>query len=89
MPFVPGEVRYDLVCGPGGDGHWRGWFTVYVAADALRALGLHPGQSAAQGDGSSSPPAWWHAAGERYGRRWPAPPDNPVRGVHPGVSLRS
>nr|WP_105970605.1 hypothetical protein [Streptomyces geranii] len=71
---MPEEVRYDLSCGPGGDGHWRGWFTVYVAAGALRGLGLHPGQLFACPN-SVSPPAWWHAEGERYGRRWPAPPD--------------
>ncbi|UIX30540.1 hypothetical protein LUX31_11140 [Streptomyces sp. GQFP] len=89
MPFAPDEVRYDLACEPGVDGHWRGWFTVYVASDALLAVGLHPGQaSAPRGDGVS-PPAWWHAAGERYGRRWTLPRDIPVRGAHVGVSLRS
>ena len=88
MPFVPDEVRYDLACVPGADGRRRGWFTVYVAADALRTLGFQPGLSAAPADGFS-PPAWWHAAGERYGRRWPASRDNPVRGAWPDVSLRS
>ncbi|WP_329270500.1 hypothetical protein [Streptomyces sp. NBC_01451] len=73
MPFAVDEVRYDLTCGPDADGRPRGWFTVYVRADALRGLGLHPGQPTARG-GGFSPPAWWHAAGERYGRRWSAPP---------------
>ncbi|MDX2541864.1 hypothetical protein PV331_08305 [Streptomyces sp. WI04-05B] len=73
MPFAPDEIRYDLACGPGADGCWRGWFTVYVAADALRGLGLHPAQATSTRDGFS-PPAWWHAAGERYGRRWPVRP---------------
>ncbi|GAA0323750.1 hypothetical protein PV735_29615 [Streptomyces turgidiscabies] len=73
MPFGPDDVRFDLACGPGADGHWHGWFTVHVAADALHKLGLHPAQAPSPPDGSS-PPAWWHAAGERYGRRWPVPP---------------
>nr|WP_239135424.1 hypothetical protein [Streptomyces sp. SID12488] len=75
MPFTADEVRHDLACGPGANGHWRGWFTVYVAADALRRLGLHPGQSTAPSCNGVPPPAWWHAAGERYGRRWPAAPE--------------
>ncbi|WTZ44440.1 hypothetical protein OG241_39735 [Streptomyces sp. NBC_01390] len=76
MPFGPDEVRFDLACGPGVDGRWHGWFTVYVTADALRRLGLHPAQAAqttSPRDGCS-PPSWWHAAGERYGRRWPVAP---------------
>ncbi|WTE68133.1 hypothetical protein OH775_15875 [Streptomyces sp. NBC_01615] len=70
MPFVVDELRWDLACGPGADGRWRGWFTVYVSGDALRRMGLHPGQPTATVDGVS-PPGWWHAAGERYACRWP------------------
>ncbi|MGN9761418.1 hypothetical protein [Streptomyces sp. SD31] len=70
MPFAAGEVRWDRVCAPGSDGHWRAWVTVHVDAAALWRLGLHPGQASAVVDGAS-PPGWWHAAGERYGReRW-------------------
>jgi len=66
MPFVvEREVRFGLACGPGEDGRWRGWFRVEVAAEALWRLGLHPDQPSAEVDGSS-PPGWWHAAGERY-----------------------
>ncbi|HLL36678.1 hypothetical protein ACIG0D_21595 [Streptomyces sp. NPDC052773] len=72
MPFPPSDVRLDLMCAPGADGHWRGWITVAVAASALRRLGLHPAQRTAA-VGGASPPPWWHAAGERYARgpgRW-------------------
>ncbi|MFF0017292.1 hypothetical protein [Streptomyces sp. NPDC005374] len=66
MPFsVEHEVRFALACGPGEDGRWRGWFRVEVAAEALWRLGLHPSQPSAVVHGSS-PPGWWHAAGERY-----------------------
>ncbi|WP_128435122.1 hypothetical protein [Streptomyces cyaneus] len=68
MPFGAGEVRWDRVCGPGADGHWRAWVTVHVDAGALWRLGLHPGQPTAVVD-CPSPPGWWHAAGERYALR--------------------
>ncbi|MFJ9661642.1 hypothetical protein ACIRPR_27215 [Streptomyces griseoflavus] len=63
-------------CGRDAGGRWRGWITVTVDAGALRRLGLDPARTGtapgAPGDGSS-PPAWWHAAGERYAvqRGWP------------------
>ncbi|MFC8200041.1 hypothetical protein ACFUTV_32330 [Streptomyces sp. NPDC057298] len=73
MPFVTDEMRWDHTCGRGEEGRPRGWFTVYVAADALGRLGLHPRQAASRIDGTS-PPGWWHAAGERYARgRTPLP----------------
>jgi hypothetical protein len=65
MPFDGAELRFGLACGPGGDGRWRGWFSIEVEAEALRRLGLHPEQSSSVVDGAS-PPEWWHAAGERY-----------------------
>ncbi|GGR16429.1 hypothetical protein GCM10010251_35690 [Streptomyces aurantiogriseus] len=70
MPFVVDEVRWDLMCGRGEDGHWWGAFSVRVDARALWRLGLHPDQASSVVDGPS-PPGWWHAAGERYaaGRR--------------------
>ncbi|WP_078489525.1 hypothetical protein [Streptomyces bikiniensis] len=64
MPFAPDEVRWDLSCGLGPDGHWKGWFTVRVHPDALRRLGLHPDQPTARAT-NPSPPRWWHAAAER------------------------
>ncbi|MFE6098620.1 hypothetical protein ACFVQ4_01480 [Streptomyces laurentii] len=67
MPFAPEDIRVDLTCGIGPDGHWRGWFHVHVHPDALRRLGLHPDQATAVT--SSSPPAWWHADAERRARR--------------------
>ncbi|MFF3939984.1 hypothetical protein [Streptomyces phaeofaciens] len=71
MPFLVDEVRMDLMCGRGDDGHWWGEFSVFVDARALAALGLHPDQASARVTGAS-PPAWWHAAGERYAAsRWP------------------
>ncbi|MFG3020638.1 hypothetical protein ACGFZQ_19155 [Streptomyces sp. NPDC048254] len=71
MPFVIDEVRWDLACGRGDDGHWWGRFGVFVDARALVALGLHPEQAFAVA-GDASPPHWWHAAGERYAvSRWP------------------
>lgn len=70
MPFEADEVRWDRVCAPGADGHWRAWITVQVDGGTLGRLGLHPGQASAVVNGPS-PPGWWHAAGERYGRgRW-------------------
>jgi hypothetical protein len=65
MPFRMEELRFDLPCGAGHDGRWRGWAAVRVEAGALWRLGLHPEQPAAAVDGPS-PPEWWHDAGERY-----------------------
>lgn len=67
MPFAPDEIRFDLACGVGPDGHWHGWFDVHVCAEALRRLGLHPDQPASRVTGAS-PPRWWHAAAERHAR---------------------
>ncbi|MFK0121269.1 hypothetical protein [Streptomyces sp. NPDC090994] len=67
-PFGQDEIRWDLACGPGPDGRWRGWFGVQVRADALRRLGLHPDQPSSGAVGPS-PPGWWHAAAERRARR--------------------
>ncbi|MCX4641384.1 MULTISPECIES: hypothetical protein [unclassified Streptomyces] len=63
MPFTPDEVRVDLSCGIGPDGHWHGWFNVRVHPDALRQLWLHPDQPTAKIT-SPTPPGWWHAAAE-------------------------
>ncbi|MFE7465355.1 hypothetical protein ACFU6R_14820 [Streptomyces sp. NPDC057499] len=68
MPFAPDEIRSDLACGIGSDGHWHGWFDIRVHADALRPLGLHPDQPAS-GVTGPSPPGWWHAAAERTAHR--------------------
>ncbi|MFB9445808.1 hypothetical protein [Dactylosporangium vinaceum] len=63
MPFADDEVRVDLACGIAEDGHWRGWYSIWVDAAPLRRLGLHPDQPWA---GLTSPvPAWWRAAAER------------------------
>nr|WP_042421951.1 hypothetical protein [Streptacidiphilus anmyonensis] len=71
MPFEPDDVRINLMCGKGADGHWFGCFSVCVRGDALRPLGLHPEQPTSQVTGPS-PPRWWHAAAERQVRsaRW-------------------
>lgn len=45
MPFADGDVRVDLACGPEPDGHWHGYYTIKVQADALRRIGLHPDQA--------------------------------------------
>ncbi|MFD7640612.1 hypothetical protein ACFV4P_08155 [Kitasatospora sp. NPDC059795] len=68
MPFDPAEIRIDLACGIGRDGHWHGWFDVRLPSDALRRLGLHPDQPVARVTGAS-PPRWWHAEAERRARR--------------------
>ncbi|QTE01102.1 hypothetical protein [Streptomyces cyanogenus] len=68
MPFTETELRFDLMCRRDADGHWHGTIAVNVDAAALRRLGLHPGQPASVVTGVS-PPAWWHAAGERYAAR--------------------
>ncbi|THV37759.1 hypothetical protein FAB82_20165 [Glycomyces buryatensis] len=67
MPFGEPEIRVDLACAPGPDGHWRGWFDIRVDGDALRRVGLHPEQPTSKVDGPS-PPAWWHAAADRNAR---------------------
>ncbi|MFF4258545.1 hypothetical protein ACFY1L_45900 [Streptomyces sp. NPDC001663] len=66
MPFEQDDLCFGLACGPDADtGRWRGWFSVRVRAAALWQLGLHPDQpTSAVRD--PVPPAWWHAAGERY-----------------------
>ncbi|MGW0774930.1 hypothetical protein ACWD01_15030 [Streptomyces sp. NPDC002835] len=64
MPFGQDEIRWELACGIGPDGHWHGWFGVRVHAGALRRHGLHPDQPTAEVTGPS-PPGWWHAAAER------------------------
>ena len=64
MPLADMEVRSNLACGVGSDGHMHGWFDVRVHGEALRRIGLHPDQPTANVDGST-PPAWWHAAAER------------------------
>ncbi|GAB2609984.1 hypothetical protein GCM10027168_48660 [Streptomyces capparidis] len=68
MPFRDDELRWDLACGIGPDGHWHGWFGVRVRADALRRLGLHPAQPSSRVAGPP-PPGWWHAAAELRFRR--------------------
>ncbi|MEU1247702.1 hypothetical protein ACWD8I_27830 [Micromonospora arida] len=67
MPFGKDEVRCDLACGVGPDGHWHGWITIGVWAAALRRLGLHPDQPTATVTGPT-PPRWWHAEAERNAR---------------------
>jgi hypothetical protein len=70
MPFDQRtEVRGALACGPRPDGHWHGWYTVEVRADALRRLGLHPDQPTSAPAGPS-PPQWWHHDADRR-LRWP------------------
>lgn len=67
MPFGRDEIRWNLACGVGPDGHWRGRFDIRVRAEALARLGLHPDQPTAHVNGPS-PPGWWHAAAERNAR---------------------
>ncbi|MEU1401129.1 hypothetical protein ABZ471_01955 [Streptomyces sp. NPDC005728] len=69
MPFASEEVRVDLMCRMDEDGHWHGTLGLNVDARALWRLGLHPDQPASVVD-APPPPAWWHAAGERYARRY-------------------
>jgi hypothetical protein len=70
MPFAQRELRWDLACGIGPDGHWHGWFDVQVHTTALRRLGLHPDQPTAEVVGPS-PPGRWHADAERRATNWP------------------
>ncbi|MFX0580132.1 hypothetical protein [Nocardia nepalensis] len=64
MPFAADDVRWDLGCGLGPDGHWHGWIDIRISAAALHRLGLHTDQPTARVLGPS-PPGWWHAAAER------------------------
>ncbi|MFJ3308078.1 hypothetical protein ACIPSA_34340 [Streptomyces sp. NPDC086549] len=68
MPFEMKEIRCDLWCRRETSGHWDNRIGLSVDARALRRLGLHPDQPTSVVDGPS-PPAWWHAAGERYALR--------------------
>lgn len=63
MPFAGDLVCFDLLCGVGADGHWRGQYVVRVHADALRVLGPHSDQPSATVTGPF-PPRWWHATAE-------------------------
>ena len=60
MPFAPTDITIGLACGV-HDGHWRGWYTIEIDANALRRLGLHPDQPASALR-SPIPPAWRHLA---------------------------
>ena len=68
MPFALQEIRCDLACGRQSDGHWHGWFSIRIHAEALRRLGLHPDQPTATVTGPT-PPLWWHAAAEYNAHR--------------------
>lgn len=68
MPLRSDEVRFDLFCGRRADGHWHGDFVIYIHAEPLRRLGLHPDQPTSAVAGPS-PPTWWHAAAENNARR--------------------
>ncbi|WP_246102216.1 hypothetical protein [Streptomyces piniterrae] len=83
MPFQDGDIRYDLACGPGPDGRWRGWISVGVRADALRPLGLHPDQPTSTII-SPSRPDWWYAAAARAVDH----PPRPARVHRPARSRR-
>ncbi|MEV4001256.1 hypothetical protein [Actinomadura sp. NPDC049753] len=67
MPFQNDDITIGLACGRDDDGRPRGWYSVQVRAEALRRLGLHPGQPTSRA-AAPSPPAWWHAAAERAAR---------------------
>ncbi|WP_406235594.1 hypothetical protein [Nocardia sp. NBC_01009] len=62
------EIRFDLACGKGRDGRWRGSVMIYVSGEALWRLGLHPDQPTAQATGPRPP--WWHAVADRNAGRW-------------------
>ena len=45
MPFAPDEVRWDLSCGIGPNGHWHGWFDTPPGAVRLASSELFPEQA--------------------------------------------
>ncbi|MFF7973647.1 hypothetical protein [Streptomyces sp. NPDC007905] len=55
MPFTQEELRIDLMCRIGDDGHWHGTLGLNVEARALRRLGLHPDQPTSVVNGPSVP----------------------------------
>jgi len=57
MPLSTNDILCHLSCGAGDDGHWHGWWSIHVKAEALRPLGLHPDQPSSVVQGPS-PPAW-------------------------------
>lgn len=60
-------VRVELICGRDELGRPHGTVRVCIPGELLRPLGLHPEQPTSRVVGPS-PPAWWHAAGQRYAR---------------------
>ncbi|GAA1610819.1 hypothetical protein [Actinoplanes couchii] len=80
MPFALDEVYGDLACGKDPvTGRWRGWYTWHVDSDALRRLGLHPGQETSQLTGVI-PASWWPSLTyRRFRARFAAlAPEKPV-----------
>ncbi|GAA2066924.1 hypothetical protein GCM10009801_13840 [Streptomyces albiaxialis] len=74
MPFAGDEVRYDLACGIGADGHWHGWCDIRIHPEALRRLGLHPDQPTSA---PSAPPPPGSAAASVLRARMTAPGTRP------------
>ncbi|MBE1537163.1 hypothetical protein [Actinomadura algeriensis] len=65
MPLRGDELVIGLACGRDLEaGRGRCWYDIRIEPDALRRLGLHPGQPTSKIVGPS-PPLWWHAAAER------------------------
>ncbi|MEV4411549.1 hypothetical protein [Catellatospora sp. NPDC049609] len=60
----------NLYCGRDEQGRPCGSVAVCLPGEVLRRIGLHPDQPSSRIVGPS-PPAWWHAAGERYARLRP------------------
>lgn len=55
MPFFDNEIRFDVACGKGRDGRWRGSVMIYVSGEAAQA---------------TVPTPWWHAAADRNAGWW-------------------
>ncbi|UXY30135.1 hypothetical protein N8I87_28670 [Streptomyces sp. HUAS TT20] len=69
MPFAMEEIRFDTWCRREPSGRWSDSIGLSIDARALWRLGLHPDQPSSVVVNGPSPPAWWHAAGERYALR--------------------
>lgn len=60
MPFAGEDLHINLFCGIREDGHWHGFYSIDVRAEALRELGLHPDQRWSEVK-QTAQPAWWRA----------------------------
>ncbi|GAA2001767.1 hypothetical protein [Catenulispora subtropica] len=63
MPLGDDDILIHLTCGKREDGHWHGFFSIKIRAEALLTHGLHPDQP--WSTITQTQPAWWRAEARR------------------------